>query len=140
MRRQKVQVWIYYLGTLTSPIQFLILKMLPERGGAWQPVTGSVEEGESLEEAAIREAKEETGLLFQSPPSRVGEPFEFESQWSQKVIEYGYGLAASSQNVQLDPREHTEYRWVSAAEAIQTVGYPSNAQVLKSLLKELVQD
>ncbi len=40
----------------------LLLRRTPERGGFWQIVTGSVEAGESPEQAAARELEEETGL------------------------------------------------------------------------------
>jgi 8-oxo-dGTP pyrophosphatase MutT (NUDIX family) len=33
--------------------------------GFWMPISGTVEEGESFTEAAIREVAEETGLIFQ---------------------------------------------------------------------------
>jgi 8-oxo-dGTP pyrophosphatase MutT (NUDIX family) len=136
--KQKVQVWIYFQDSPSAAPAFLILKMIIERGGGWQPVTGGVEEGETLEVAAQREAQEETGLTFKGPPRSVGEPFTFQSRWSgEVVVEHGFALQALSQDVQIDPREHTEYRWVSSDEAIRTVSYPSNAMILRALLKQL---
>ena len=48
---RKVQVWIYRKASGTpsqGPVEVLILKLTPERGGFWQPVTGGVEEGEDI--------------------------------------------------------------------------------------------
>jgi 8-oxo-dGTP pyrophosphatase MutT (NUDIX family) len=43
-------------------IEYLLLKRLPEKNGFWQPITGGVEEGETQEEALLREVIEETGV------------------------------------------------------------------------------
>jgi ADP-ribose pyrophosphatase YjhB (NUDIX family) len=40
----------------------LVREKMPHKANLWHIPAGSVEEGESLEKAAIREAKEETGL------------------------------------------------------------------------------
>ncbi len=40
----------------------LVKEMLSHKAGLWHIPAGSVEEGEALEDAALREAKEETGL------------------------------------------------------------------------------
>ena len=58
-QQRKVQIWI---GCRDQGIHyFLIFKTVPQRGSFWQPVTGHVEVGESDQEAALRELKEETG-------------------------------------------------------------------------------
>lgn len=125
---------------------FLLLRMRPERGEFWQPVTGGVESGEALAAAALREAKEETGLEFPSLPSPIAEPFEFERPGvpRQTFREFSFSLSLPHQSafpeVHLDPNEHTDFQWVTAKEALQRVGYPSNAQVLESLLRRLVQE
>ena len=59
MPNLKVQVFVF---TDTEPRQYLLLRYNDQKGGYWQPVTGSVEAGETLEQAALRELWEETGL------------------------------------------------------------------------------
>ena len=62
MKKRKVQVAIFHLDEQQQK-HFLLLKTNKKRGEFWQNVTGSVEEGESFEQGAIREVIEETGLV-----------------------------------------------------------------------------
>ena len=41
---------------------FLLLKRTPQDGGFWQPLTGTVEDGEKLSDCLKRELNEETGI------------------------------------------------------------------------------
>lgn len=61
-----IQKKIQVVFSLPNEKQFLLFKVNESRGGFWQNITGSVENGESFEEAAIREIHEETGLEYNS--------------------------------------------------------------------------
>ena len=138
----KVQVWIYTQNPSDRTYHFLLLKTRPERGGFWQPVTGGVDPGEALEVAALREAKEETGLAFLHTPVPLGRSFEFESR-GKTVGEQGFHLKVQSLHsdlppaVQLDPHEHVDSLWVSAEAAFQLLKYESNSQLLRKLVAQL---
>ena len=138
--KQKVQVWVFYRNPTQGGYSFLLLLTLPVRGSFWQPVTGGVEPGEALDDAAKREATEETGLPFRSIEP-LGVSFEYESR-GQKIKEYGYSAEVSmtqigSPLVKCDPHEHSSYVWLSSKEARERLSYASNAQVLDLLLKKL---
>ena len=144
-RRLKVQVWIYWRPSAETDseqsVRFLLLRTRPERGGFWQPVTGSVDPGESLEVAARREASEETGLHLSSVLENLGEPFEFESRWGP-AIEYPYALEVSASRdqpplIQLDHHEHDASEWLSATEALRRLQYSSNRVPLQALIQTL---
>jgi dATP pyrophosphohydrolase len=143
MARLKVEVWIYRWVQEMGKYRFLLLKTREDRGSFWQPVTGGVEPGESLEFAAIREAKEETGLSFPEGPRPIGYSFEFESRWGGKAIEHGFGLEVSPSRgnqdpaILLDPQEHQESQWVDESEVHQWILHPSNYEMYKTLLKQL---
>ena len=56
-----LQVDVIVFHKFEDGYKYLMMKRTDERGGFWQPVTGGVEDGESIEQAAIREVYEETG-------------------------------------------------------------------------------
>ncbi len=137
MSRLKVQVWIYR-NRQRKGYEVLLLRTNRKRGSFWQPVTGSVDEGESLEKAARREATEETGLSFSRKPQSLDLEFAFESRFGP-ARESVFGLEApdSSDQIDLDPHEHEAWQWVTPDEAFKLLKYPSNAEGLKALLKSL---
>ena len=127
--RKKVQVWV------RAGAEYLLLKTNPKRGAFWQPVTGSVEAGETIEAAALRELVEETGLAPHVELSSVLSPFEFESN-GKLFREYAF-LAkvdpSSREKVRIDPKEHTEFKWVSLEQALELVKHESNARILSEI-------
>jgi 8-oxo-dGTP pyrophosphatase MutT (NUDIX family) len=109
----------------------------PERGGFWQPVTGGVEEGEELGEAALREAREESGLEFRGPAVALGADFRFEAR-GRSFHEFGYRVEAEAESrVRLDGREHVDHRWVGTEEAKKLLRHASNVEMLEVLIKML---
>ncbi len=128
----KVQVWIHCVGRV------LLLKTIPERGEFWQPVTGSVEPGESLAEAALREAREETGLAFVAAPLPLDYDFRFRSRFGH-VQEHSFSLEAPSAGARLpgvtiDPKEHLEFQWVRPDDALRWLKFESNRKALEILM------
>jgi len=61
--RQPIQVLVYPVRRIGGHWEYLLLRRIPSRGGFWQGVTGGVQQGEGLKEAAQRELLEETGLV-----------------------------------------------------------------------------
>lgn len=131
---RKVQVWIYRANPYApggEPL-VLLLRLREERGGYWQPVTGGVEPGETLDLAAAREAEEETGLVFRGGPRDLHVSFTYENDRG-RFEEHGFGLEALTDLVALDPSEHVEYQWVGLSEAASLVHHDSNRDVLQML-------
>lgn len=56
---------------IVSPQEEFLLLESPRRPGRWEPVNGAVDEGETLLEAALREAREEAGSELQVRPLGV---------------------------------------------------------------------
>ena len=130
--RLPIQVEAIIFRRNSNRIEYLLLKRLPERNGFWQPVTGGVEEGETLTEALRREIREETGI---ENLVRVIEGiyyFEFSDPNLNK--EYVFGVEVSSTEVVvLDGEEHSEYRWCSIKDALQLLNWKENKEALEKL-------
>lgn len=134
----KVQVWIHSGGKV------LVLRTGPNRGSFWQPVTGHVEPGETLLDAARREAEEETGFHFKATPEPLGYAFDYLGQWGP-ALEHAFSLEAPSKaaergRVKLDSKEHVDSRWVMPEEALKLLKYDSNAEALRRLMRRLEKD
>ncbi len=133
----KVQVWI--LNSRTSEVLLLKTQERGEHGSFWQPVTGSVEEGETLEQAALREATEETALRFAGPPRSLDYSFEFEG-WGKLRRETAFWLETAEGRekleVKLDPKEHKDFRWAPIKQAEGELKFETNREALRLLAKK----
>jgi 8-oxo-dGTP pyrophosphatase MutT (NUDIX family) len=131
---EKVLVWVH------SGPRILLLKTTSERGGLWQPVTGKVEKGEDLAEAALREAVEETGLDFAARPEPLGHVHEFKGRFGP-ARETAFSLeaprGASPPDVTIDPKEHVEWKWAAIEEALSALPYENQRVPLARLAARL---
>lgn len=115
-----------------------------DKSGYWQSVTGSIELGETPEQAAIREVKEETGLdalAYDFQDWQASNVYEIYPHWRYRYApgvtentEHLFGLMLpNTQPITLAPDEHTQYVWVDWREAAQRVFSWTNVDALKRL-------
>ena len=130
--RLPIQVEAIIFRRNGDTIEYLLLKRLPDRNGFWQPVTGGLEEGETRTEALHREIEEETGI---KNLIRVIEGlYYFEFSDPNLNQEYVYGVEVSStEEVVLDGKEHSEYRWCGIKDALQLLSWKENKEALEKL-------
>lgn len=116
---RKVQGIIYHKSD--AGINILGLHRTPEEGGFWQPLTGTVEEGESYLDCLVRELGEEVGITEAEVISIEGPINSFE--WSRNDMLYKeevYAVCvAPDVNLTLS-EEHDEYKWFTPTEAKET--------------------
>lgn len=118
----------------------LICRRQPE--GFWQSVTGSLEQGESAEQAAQRELLEETGILAPVIDHQSSRTFPIKKAWRKRYapgvnenLEHEFSVQLPARcEVTLDPTEHVDMCWLPIIEAIARVSSHTNRATLKGIL------
>jgi ADP-ribose pyrophosphatase YjhB (NUDIX family) len=109
-----MQTYVAVIGVvkLSDDDRILLLKRTAKRRTSpnkWQTPSGFIKEGESAEEAVIREVKEETAL--EGTIIRCGNAFEVIDEWARWVI-IPFLISVESDNVIIDTNEHSEFKWI----------------------------
>jgi dATP pyrophosphohydrolase len=127
--------------------QYLLLKRVTSHGGFWQSVTGSLEEGETHTQTAVREVHEETGITCREDDLidlDVTNTFEILPQWRIRYApgvthneERCFALRVEKCEVTVDAKEHQEYVWVDYETAMSMLYWNSNKRAFAAL-KEII--
>ncbi|MGA8809560.1 MAG: NUDIX domain-containing protein, partial [Thermoanaerobaculia bacterium] len=125
----------------------LLLHRRPERGNFWQPITGSIEEGELPLDTARRELTEETGHSGEPEAIDLEQSFMIESHFLEAkypppivasetafVVEVPPGLP-----VRMDAAEHDNYGWFTFAEAYERIRWTDDREALENVEAQLVR-
>lgn len=103
---------------------------------AWETVHGRIEPGESPEQAAVREVREETGLEVRRLYNVIVQPFYLHKL---ATVELAVVFAAFVQRG--DPitlgEEHMRYEWLSPDAALDRFAWPRERQALRDILQLL---
>jgi dATP pyrophosphohydrolase len=138
------------LVVIHTPDLDVLLIERAKQPGFWQSVTGSKDtEDEAWRTTAIREVREETGILVGSPhiPDvaltdwAIENVYEIYPVWRHRYapgvthnLERVFGLCVPAGTpVTLAPREHTAYAWLPLREAADRCFSPSNAEAILQL-------
>ncbi len=112
------------------------------RPRTWNLPKGTPDAGETLEQTALREAQEETGLQVE-----VGESLGDITYWFNGPQEnvryhktvYFYLMVERGGSIELHDPEFDEVRWFPAQDALKALTYANEINVVEWALHELAQ-
>ena len=101
--------------------------------GHWDFVKGKIENNESLEQAAIRETKEETGItdieFIKGFKEKIEYSFKFNGDIVQKEVIFF--LAKTNTKQVMISNEHLDYVWLDFNNALNKITYENAKNILK---------
>nr|WSY56317.1 NUDIX domain-containing protein [Streptomyces sp. NBC_00886] len=124
------------VAVLRRADRVLVIRRGPDsaRSGYWAPLSGKLEQGETQEEALVREVHEEVGLTI-SPLAEV-----WQSDTDDGTFRLHWWTAAETGNGAIvpDPGEVSEVRWVTPAEFLtMTPLFDADREFFEHILPDL---
>ena len=138
MAKYRKAVFVLGYARTGKGIEYILLKRKLHWKG-WEFSKGGIEKGESKEQTARRELKEETGLRaikikkfnysgkyrynksFPTRPGMAGQTFQLFAAEAKK----GKG------NISLDKKEHNGHKWVTFSQALNMLKWPDQRKSLR---------
>jgi len=119
---------------------FLLLKRISNEGGFWQPLTGTLESQESLEECIYREIKEEIGLE-RNDIKKIDDmflSFDWRKNRLTNIKEFVFAAELIRGSKILLGEEHDDYRWCSFEESIVLLGKKNNKRAFSEFKRKFM--
>jgi len=112
-----------------SKILFLLLHY---PSGHWDFIKGKMEEGESTHETAIREAKEETGIIDITFLENFEEWIEYDFQYQGELVhkKVVFFLAETKTKQVMISHEHLDYTWMDYNTSMEKTTFDNAKTVL----------
>lgn len=127
----------------------LLLLHKPRKNDAWQLPQGGVEEGETVEQAALRELMEEAGIRDCKIIGKSEHCYQYDFPESFRrfrrddvcgqCIHYLYGLAPTDVAVQVDNKEIDGHIWVDLQQIGHYVKRPAYKELVENLYAEAMK-
>lgn len=140
MYKQPRSVQVVIFSESEKGRRYLLLRRVANHGGFWQSVTGSLEEGEDHRQAAVREVREETGLVCSREDLidlGLVNTFEIAPEWRVKYApgithneEVCFALRVAESEIAIDSIEHEDYVWVDYESAMRMLYWESSKRAL----------
>jgi dATP pyrophosphohydrolase len=140
----KFKLPVSVLVVIHTPALEVLLLERADHPGYWQSVTGSQDEGEALEQTAVREVMEETGLDARGAALsdwQLRNVYEIFQEWRWRYApgvthntEHVFGLTLPTPiEVRIAPREHLSFVWLPWQAAAERCFSWSNAAAIRTL-------
>jgi lipoyl(octanoyl) transferase len=125
----------------------LLLHRRPERGNFWQPITGSIDAGETPLVTARRELREETGHGGEPLDLELAQSFLIESQYLESrypapIVASEITFSAtldSTLPIRIDPDEHDAHGWFTFAEAYERIQWSDDREAIEHVASRNLQ-
>jgi 8-oxo-dGTP pyrophosphatase MutT (NUDIX family) len=115
--------------------------LLTRRNEDWQFPKGRVEKGERIEETAVREVREETGV-----EASIVKPLGRKNYWDYredrriyKTVHF-FLMEAVRENRKQRDREMDEVRWFNLEDAVKKISYRNERDILERANREMERD
>jgi 8-oxo-dGTP pyrophosphatase MutT (NUDIX family) len=152
LRPDLIECWVFRVLAPTGPddtrpdterLEILLIRRAGHRifPGLWQCVTGGIEPGERVPDAAMREVREETGLGADAIEAFYDldqvAPF-YDEGVDAVVVSAIFAARVRPDAVPRVSWEHDGMRWVPADEAVRLTVWPSYAESIRRVRDRLL--
>jgi len=100
---------------------------------AWETVHGRIESGESPEQAALREIREETGMSVERLYNVTVQPFYLHKLATVELAVVFAAIVSEKQDVVLG-EEHMRFEWLPPDHALERFAWPRERSALRDVL------
>jgi 8-oxo-dGTP pyrophosphatase MutT (NUDIX family) len=130
---------VVYRRTDDGKIEILLAARRTRKGEiAWGLAKGGIEEGETIEEAAVREVREETGIeaVIEETLGETRYFYVWEEVRIRKTVHF-FLMRAIGGNVEDRDDEMEEIRWFPLPRALKRAAYRGEREVLQRAAAKL---
>lgn len=128
-----------------QPVYELLILHKPRKRDAWQLPQGGVEAGESVQQAALRELKEEASIAV-TPLGLSKECYQYDFPKSYRrfrpdhvcgqCVRFMFGLKENSLPIHVDGKEIDAYAWIQPSELRKYVSRKEYLAVAEEVIAE----
>ena len=135
--QKEVSAGIVLYNDDNDEVQFLVLKY---PGGHWDFVKGKMENSEEPKQTAIRETKEETGIIdvefIDGFNEEISYTFYVKNEEIDKKVIFYLGKTKSTEIIL--SHEHLDFAWLNLKDAMDRITY-ENAKIVLTKANNLLQ-
>lgn len=132
MQKKKV-IDVYPYRLINSEPEFLLFRRAKGKiyQNQWRMIGGKVKENETSWQAALRELKEETGLVPQKFWTLPDVNSFYEHKTDQILLIPAFAAQFGGEQIPVLDDEHTDYKWVNAEKAKSFIPWPEQIRLIK---------
>ena len=141
--RQPISILVYPVRRVDEDWEYMLVRRVANPDlrlePFWQGVTGGLEEGEDLEQAAMRELTEETGFVTATLEQlQYSYSFPIQEEWRklysppvEEIVEHVFVAFVEGLGEPTLSMEHDMWQWCTLDKALRLLTYPGNIQALE---------